>query len=83
MARSITRKEKIHCRELNTGTHRTGIFQIDDKQIRADLYSYDGHFHVNVEQPLYLQTNENYIVSLHHNLSMSEGGGPYFSDRRK
>jgi hypothetical protein len=79
MSQSITRNEKIHCRELNTGTNHTGFFQIDDKQIRAELFSYDGYFHLNTEQPIFLQTHQNHIVSLHRNIDLSQGDDSAFA----
>lgn len=73
MSQPIKFNEKIHCRELSTGTYRTGFFLIGEDRIHAELYSYDGYFHLDVSEPLYLQTNDNEIISLHQNFGLSEG----------
>src|SRR5260370_32429065 len=67
----LQRNERIHCRELISGTHRSGFFFINDEKIRADIYSYDGFFYIDTDHPVYLQTETNQIISLHQNI-----GGP-------
>ncbi|WOH59927.1 hypothetical protein [Bradyrhizobium sp. BWC-3-1] len=63
----------LHCVELVTGKNLTGTVLISDNELRADIYSYDGHFHIKGEEPVFLQTETNEIVSLHANVTMIAG----------
>ncbi|KRR29115.1 hypothetical protein [Bradyrhizobium retamae] len=63
----------LHCVELVTGKSLTGTVLISEDELRADIYSYTGHFHINGEQPVFLQTERNEIVSLHSNVTTIPG----------
>jgi hypothetical protein len=77
----IPRSQKIHCQELNSGKYRTGFFLLDDTTITAELYGYDDPFYLDVEdQPLYLRTSSNNIISLYSNIV---GSGTNFRRKQK
>jgi hypothetical protein len=61
--------KNILCEELNTGKAYTGFFCLDDKQISAEICSYDESFYLVPEKPIFLRTENNQIVSLHSNIS--------------
>src|SRR6266581_2152936 len=63
----------LHCVELVTGKSLTGTMLVSDEEIRAEIFSYTGHFHIEVEQPVFLQTETNEIVSLHSNITTIAG----------
>ncbi|MBR0773314.1 hypothetical protein JQ625_00580 [Bradyrhizobium diazoefficiens] len=63
----------LHCVELVTGQSLTGTVLVSNDELRTDIYSYTGHFHINGEQPVFLQTATNEIVSLHSNVTMNAG----------
>jgi hypothetical protein len=63
----------LHCVELITGESLTGTVLISEEEIRAAIYSYTGHFHLNGEVPVFLQTETNEIVSLHSNVTTIAG----------
>jgi hypothetical protein len=63
----------LHCVELVTGERLTGNVLISDEEIRADIYSYTDFFHIKGEQPVFLQTETNEIVSLHSNITTVAG----------
>lgn len=69
MAFDIEPGKQIHCQELNTGKGYTGFFYLDDKQITADICSYDESFYFLPQKPIFLRTEKNQIVSLHSNIS--------------
>lgn len=58
---------KYYCREENTEEGYTGFFHIDDKEIRANLFSFDKVFFMDAHDPLILRTEENKLISLHTN----------------
>ncbi|UVO30546.1 hypothetical protein [Bradyrhizobium arachidis] len=59
----------LHGVELVTGQSLTGTILISESELRADIYSYAGHFHINGEQPVFLQIGTIEIVSLHSNIT--------------
>lgn len=63
----------LHCVELVTGQSLTGTVLVSDDELRAEIYSYTGHFHIKGEQPVFLQTETNEIVSLHSNVTTIAG----------
>jgi hypothetical protein len=63
----------LHCVELVTGDRLTGNVLMSDEEIRADIYSYTDFFHIEGEQPVFLQTETNEIVSLHSNITTTAG----------
>ncbi|TWB93206.1 hypothetical protein FBZ93_111245 [Bradyrhizobium macuxiense] len=63
----------LHCVELVTGKNLTGTILISDDEIRAAIFSYTGHFNIKIDQPVFLQTETNEIVSLHSNLMANSG----------
>ncbi|WP_271591823.1 hypothetical protein [Bradyrhizobium sp. CCBAU 65884] len=63
----------LHCVELVTGKNLTGTVLISENELRADIYSYDDHFHIEGEEPVFLQTATNEIVSLHSNVTTITG----------
>ncbi|SPP92833.1 hypothetical protein [Bradyrhizobium vignae] len=63
----------VHCVELVTGERLTGTVLVSDSELRADIYSYNGHFHIKGEEPIFLQTATNEIVSLHANVTTIAG----------
>lgn len=71
--RKIEIGKPLHCVELVTGESLTGTVLISEDELRADIYSYTGHFHIKGEQPVFLQTERNDIVSLHSNVTTIAG----------
>lgn len=63
----------LHCVELVTGKYLTGTVVISDNELRAKIYSYNDHFHIKGDEPLFLQTETTEIVSLHSNVSTIAG----------
>jgi hypothetical protein len=63
----------LHCVELVTGESLTGTVSVSVEEIRAEIYSYTEHFHINGDQPVFLQTETNEIVSLHSNITAIAG----------
>ncbi|UPK05727.1 hypothetical protein [Bradyrhizobium sp. 170] len=63
----------LHCIELVTGENLTGTVLVSDEEIRARIYSYADFFHIKGEQPVFLQTETNEIVSLHSNVTTIAG----------
>src|SRR5882757_56345 len=63
----------LHCVELVTGESLTGTVLVSDEELRAVIYSYTDHFHIKGEQPVFLQTETNEIVSLHSDITTIEG----------
>jgi hypothetical protein len=63
----------LHCVELVTGKDLTGTVLVSDDELRAEIYSYTDHFHIKGEEPLFLQTETNEIVSLHSNVTTIAG----------
>jgi ApeA N-terminal domain 1 len=61
--------KQILCQELNTGRGHTGFFYLDDKQISAEICSYDESFYLAPKKPIFLRTEKNQIVSLYSNIS--------------
>jgi hypothetical protein len=43
----------LHCVELVTGQSLTGTVLVSDDELRADIFSYTGHFHIKGEQPVF------------------------------
>jgi hypothetical protein len=73
MARDIEPGKQILCQELNTGKGYTGFFYLDEKQITADICSYDKSFYFLPEKPIFFRTENNQIVSLHSNITNYPG----------
>ncbi len=63
----------LHCVELVTGKNLTGTVLISEDELRADIYSYNGPFRINGEEPVFLQTETNEIISLHSNVTTIPG----------
>lgn len=64
----IIPKIKVLCRELNTGKEYNGFFYFDDKTIKAEICSFDGIFNIEEENPIFLHSENNHIISLHSNI---------------
>lgn len=67
------RNISVHCQELVTGRKLTGIFQMTDRRIVTDIFGYDEWFYLKPDKPLHIQTADNKIVSLFHNISSPPG----------
>jgi hypothetical protein len=65
--------EPLHCAELVTGKSLTGTLHLTDERLKASIVNYDEFFHINVDAPVYLVTENNHIVSLHSNVGGSAG----------
>jgi hypothetical protein len=65
--------EPLHCQELVTGKNLTGTVLLSEERIRTHIYSFSDHFHIKGEQPLFLRTETNDIVSLHSNITTIPG----------
>lgn len=73
----------IHCIELNTGSNLTGTVLVSEETMRADIYNYAGFFFIKPEQPIFLRTATNDIVSLYSNISAGPGTASRLIDRAK
>jgi len=73
----IERNEKVACYEMNTGEKHSGIFCAEDENLYVDLFSYEDFFFIKPENPVFLHTAKNQIVSLHENI-----GGPPATNTR-
>jgi hypothetical protein len=80
MAFDIEPGKQILCQELNTGKGYTGFFYLDDKQITADICSYDEPFYFLPQKPIFLRTEKNQIVSLHSNISDYPGSSVHTAE---
>jgi ApeA N-terminal domain 1 len=69
----IVPKQKILCKELNTGKEYNGFFYFDDKTIKAEICSFDESFYIKEENPIFLRSEKNHIISLHSNISSPPG----------
>jgi len=63
----------IHCTELSSGRSKTGNLEISEYKIDLNLFSYDEHFSLYNENPIFLQTESAKIVSLYGTLEISSG----------
>ena len=69
----IIPKQKVLCRELNTGKEYNGFFYYDDKTIKAEICSFDEFFYIKEENTIFLHSENNHIISLHSNISSPAG----------
>lgn len=79
MADRIELGKRYHCRELNTSKHRTGIFYCDKDNMEVKLFDYDDFYCVE-DGPLYLQLEDNHIVSMHGIVPKGPGHSSYMGD---
>jgi hypothetical protein len=63
----------LHCLELVTGKNLTGTVLLSGERISAQIYSFGDWFHIKGEEPVFLQTEANDIVSLHSNITTLPG----------
>jgi hypothetical protein len=69
----IESAKPVHCVELVTGKSLTGTLLLSEEEINVRIYSYADHFYIEGEQPVFLQTETNEIVSLHSNITTIPG----------
>jgi hypothetical protein len=69
----IETDKPLHCMELVTGQSLTGNLTIGSDGIRADLYSYQGNFNIDVDNPLILIAQNGVTVSFHSNIDAGSG----------
>lgn len=79
MADRIEIGRRYHCRELNTTKHRTGIFSCDENDIQVRLFDYEEFFHLD-DAPLFLQLEDNLIVSMHNIVPKGSGRSIYLHE---
>lgn len=72
--------EIVHCVELSSGGNLTGTFSFDQDGIRAQIYSYEKFFFIRPEEPIFLLTEKNLIVSLHSNIAAPAGSNSRMSE---
>ena len=60
----IRPRKKVFCRELNTGNNLNGTFYYDEELIKASIFRFDESFYINGSDPIYLQSENNRIISL-------------------
>jgi hypothetical protein len=65
---NIESGKPARCVELVTGERLTGTVLLSDEESRAQIFSFADFFHIKGEQPVFLQTETNEIVSLHSNI---------------
>jgi hypothetical protein len=70
----------LHCLELVTGKNLSGTVLITEDRISAQIYSFGDRFHIKGEQPVFLRTEANDIVSLHSNITTLPGTHSRFGE---
>ena len=71
MARDSVELGKTYfCREETSGDGHSGLFQIDEEEMRAKLFCFDKSFCVDAKELLVLRLEDNRFVSLHDNISI-------------
>ena len=69
----IQKSKKLLCRELNTGKYNNGFFYFDGREIRTEICNFEEFFYIRPENDVFLQTENNHIISLHTNISAPPG----------
>jgi hypothetical protein len=85
MSKDIEIGREYFCKEVASG--REGRFSISEDYIKATLFAFDERFHIETDGVVVLRTENNKLVSLHHNFDGGSGGSgfvnsdpPMFSD---
>ncbi|WP_061027315.1 hypothetical protein [Bradyrhizobium sp. CCH5-F6] len=73
----------LHCLELVTGKNLTGTVLLAEERIRTEIYSFQDHFHIQGEKPVFVQTETNDIVSLHSNITTIPGTRSRFGEPQR
>lgn len=63
----------FHCSELITGCNLTGLLTLTEEEIELAIYSYDAYFSIKPEEPIFVLTEKNDVVSLHSNVGNPPG----------
>ncbi len=72
--------EIVHCIELSSDGKLTGTFEFDQDGIRTKIYGYEKFFFIKPEEPIFLLTEKNLIVSLHSNIAAPPGSRSRMSE---
>jgi hypothetical protein len=59
-----------HCIDLSSGKQFSGTLSVSETSIQLQLYGFDVHPHCNCDEPIFLHTQKNEIVSLYANTSL-------------
>lgn len=65
--------ESVFCTELTTGKKHSGNFLFDGDGITTTLVSFDGHFFVKPDDPVFLLTEKLAVISLYDSFSPPTG----------
>jgi len=70
---SEKKKTSFHCSEFITGRNLTGLLTLTEEEIELSIYGYDTYFSIKPEEPIFVLTEKNDIVSLHSNIGNPPG----------
>jgi hypothetical protein len=65
--------QPVHCVEITSGRNLTGTVEIYADKIRAEIFSYNGLFHLDEKKPIYFRLHTGEFVSFHSNFSSGSG----------